>query len=432
MNAISGKNKFPKTFNLPYQLGIYLAANAVSDSCVVMDGSNCVMSKIDFLAGNHDLYSTLLSPVGRHRIISTMSRQLHQKDNPEKTLSALLGSVAGSGCFSVVMVTGMPFLKLAGMDYEGLAASVRGGAPVVDVPPGSLEGDWLEGYALALDALARALPERKVKKRGRSVALVGYFMDRNEGDHAANIKELRHLLRLCGLEPVCIFPSGSAFGELSRALEAEVVVSLPYGRKAAARIAKRSGAVLVETGLPMGLKGTAGWLRTVCKAAGIKELPQEVNKLERQAAIAISPLLEALAHRNIVYAGDPYLFAAFSAYAAELGMRVVMSVIDSSAKSLGTNKIPGNLLFCPDTAVAAAAIRDMRGYSKSDLLVGNSFALTEGFSAGLPFTELGFPSYGHHCLSAEPFFGFTGARTLAGRLFNDLLSGNYGGEEPVR
>jgi len=423
MNVTSSKNTFSKSFNLPYQMGIYLAANAVSDSCAIMDGLNCVMPKIDLLAGNHDLYSTLLSPTGGHRIICTMSGPQPQKDNPEKILSALLGSVSGSGCFSVVMVTGLPYLKLAGMDYEGLAASVKGAVPVVDVPPGSLDGDWLDGYALALDALARALPERKVKKRRRSAALVGYFMDRNEGDHAANIKELRLLLELCGLELACVFPSGGTFGDLSRALEAEVVVSLPYGRKAAARIAKRSGAVLVETGLPLGFKGTADWLSTVRKAAGINgELPKEVKKLERQAAAAITPLLEALAHRNIVYAGDPYLFAAFSAFAAELGMRVPMAVIDSFAKPLGTDKIPGDLLFCPDTAAAAAAIREMSGYSKPDLFVVNSFAKREMFSKEYPLTELGFPSYGHHCLSYEPFFGFAGARTLSCRLFNSLLS----------
>ncbi|HNW43989.1 MAG TPA: nitrogenase component 1, partial [Elusimicrobiales bacterium] len=270
MNATSGSKDFARTFNLPYQLGIFLAANAVKDSCAVMDGLNCVMSKIDFLAGNHDAYSTLLSPDGAHRIICTMAGPLPQKENPEKPLAALLNSVAGSGRFSVVMVTGLPYLKLAGLDYEGLAAGVTGGAPVVDVPPSSLDADWLEGYALALNALARALPPRKAAPRPRSVALAGYFPDRGEGDHAANIKELRMLLKLCGLELTCVFPSGGSFRDLSRALEAGLIVSLPYGRRAAATLAKKSGAKLVETGLPLGLRGTAAWLETVRRAAGLK------------------------------------------------------------------------------------------------------------------------------------------------------------------
>ena len=157
--------KFKKAFNLPYQLGIYLAANAVSDSCVVVDGPNCVMPKIDFLAGNHDLNSTLLSPCGSHRVICTMTGPLPQGNNPEKKFSALLNSVAGSGNFAVIMATGLPFLKLAGMDYEGLSAGIKGCVPVVDVPARSFEADWLEGYALSLDALVRALPTRKVSSK---------------------------------------------------------------------------------------------------------------------------------------------------------------------------------------------------------------------------------------------------------------------------
>ena len=427
MNAISSSPGLVKTFNLPYQLGIYLAANAVSDICVVVDGADCVMSKIDFLAGNHDLHSTLLSPNGRHRVICTHSKPLQQEANPDKKLSVLLTDVAASGDFAAVMVTGMPFTKLAGVDYEGLAAAVKGGAPVVDVPAGAPSADWLEGYALALEALVRALPRRKIKLKRRTVALAGYLMDRGECDHSANIKELRCLLELCGFELACVFPSGGKFGDLSSALEADIVVSLPYGRKAAAAISARSGARLVETGIPMGLKGTARWLEAVCGAAGLRgSLPAAVTGLEKLAALAISPALEALSHRNILYAGDPYLFAAFASFAYEMRMRLSCAFFDSFARPLGISGLPGELLFAPDIDAAAAVVKALKGYRKPDLAVGNSFALTEGLAAGLPFTELGFPSYGHHCLGDEPFLGFAGARTLAGRLLNSLLTKEKG------
>lgn len=430
MNAICHPNKFAKIFNLPYQLGVYLAVNAVSDACVVVGGGDCVMPKIDFLAGNHDIYSTLLSPVGNHRVICTMTGPLPQDDNHEKKLSALLANVAASGDFAVVLATGLPFFKLAGMDYEGIAAGIKGGAPVVDVPARSLEADWLEGYARALDALARAMPSPKgpasgAKNRRPRVALAGYLMDRNERDHAANIEELGCLLGLCGLELSCVFPSGGSFGGLARALEADVIVSLPYGRKAAARLAARSGAALVETGLPMGLKGTARWLGAVRRAAGLPApLPPAVSGLETQAARDMAPALDVLAHRNIVYAGDPYLFAAFSAFASELRMRVPAALINSLAKPLDCSRLPDRLLFSPDTAAAAAGVKALSGYLKPHLAVGNSFAATESLVPGLPFTELGFPSYGHHCLSDEPFLGFSGARTLAGRMINCLRGGN--------
>ncbi|HNW43820.1 MAG TPA: nitrogenase component 1, partial [Elusimicrobiales bacterium] len=154
-------------------------------------------------------------------------------------------------------------------------------------------------------------------------------------------------------------------------------------------------------------------------------LPEAVRNLERSAAAAVVPLLETLAHRNLVYAGEPYLFAAFSAFARELGLRVPAAIMDTFPRPLGTAGLPSTLLFAPDTRDALTALEGLTGYRKPDLVVGNSFARTEGFARNLPFTELGFPSYGHHCIGDEPFLGFSGAKTLAGRLFNSLRAGSY-------
>lgn len=427
MNATSPETRFPKPFGLPYHLGVYLAVNAVSDAGLVVDGSDCVMPKVDFIAGNHDLRSTLLSPDGAHRVLCTMTGPLPQDENHERKLGGLLGEVASSGRFAAVLVTGLPFLKLAGVDYEGVAAGVRAKAPVAEVPARSLEADWLDGYDQALDALARALPEpaRSKKRSGRPrVAVAGYLYDRGERDHLANLAELRRLLELAGLDPVCIFPSGGSFRELSAALTADLVVSLPYGRRAAARLAGRSGAKLLETGLPLGFKGTSAWLGAVRKAAGLKNaFPRELAALERAAALEAAPALDVLAHRNLVFAGDPYLCSAFSAFAAELRMRPRAALLCSKARQLA-GALPGTVLFSPDTAEAAAAVRRLSGYAAPHLAVGNSFAVTERLVPGLPFVELGFPSYGHHCLSDEPFLGYAGARALAGRLVNALRGGS--------
>ncbi len=421
MKDILPAEKPENTFTLPYHLGVLLAANAVSDACVVIDGPDCVMSKIDYLAGNHDLNSTLISPEGAHRVVCSMGLAAPQRDHPERALSAMVSGAAGSGRFGVVLLTALPFLKISGVDYAGVAAaSGLPSVPAVEVPAASLEADWLEGYALSLEALARALPDPRGAKRPRSVALVGLLVDRLEGDHAGNVRELRRLLKLCGLDLTCVFPSGGKFGELAGALRAEVIVSLPYGRKAASLLAARSGAKLVETGLPLGLKGTTTWLATVARAAGIAELPAAVTGLERRAALTVSPVVDSLAHRNAVYAGDPHLFAAFSSFARELRINVRAAVINSKPMALDSAFTPSLLLFSPGTAAARAAIAGLNGFSKADLLVGNSFAGTENLCPGLPLTELGFPSYGRHCLADEPFLGYEGAKRLAASLFNSF------------
>lgn len=422
------KNTAPDTaperpFSFSYHVGVYLAANAVSDCALVVDGPNCVMPKAEYIVGNHDMYSTLLSPENRHRLIYTMSDPVTRGENPEVRLSGLLNSAAGSGLFSAVLVTGLPFLKLAAMDYEGLAAAAVGKAPVVPVPPMSLEADWLDGYDLALEALVRALPAGKRKRRKNTAVIAGYMMDRRERDHAANLEEMTSLLSACGIETLCVLPSGGKLAELSRAAEADLVISLPYGRRAARRLAKLSGARLVETGLPMGLAGTRRWLETVRRAAGLKGgLPEAAARREKEAAAAIAPFAQILAHRNTAFAGDPHLFSAFASFSAGLCMRVTDALIDSRRVPLDIRRPPDNLLFSPGAAEAAAVMQRAAAYNKPEILVGNSFAFSEGLAEGMSFVELGFPSYGHHCLSPEPFLGFAGAASLAGRLLNAAVA----------
>lgn len=300
MKDITSQKAFEKTYQLPYLLGVFLGLNAVSDACLMVDGANCVMVKADLIAGNHDLFSTLLSESGRHRIICTMWTPVNPPKNPEKKLGAMLNSVAGSGQFGAVLLTGLPYCWLAGMDYDGVARAVSSKAPVAAIPAKSMDSDWLEGYDLTLEALARAIPEKKPGKRANNkVALVGYMFDRNESDHAANLKELTRLLKISGLDVVSIWPSGGTVAELARVAEASLIVSLPYGRKAAKTLAHKYGCKLLETGLPMGLKGTSSWLASVRRAAGLPGgLPREVLQEEREAARTIAPALRALASQK--------------------------------------------------------------------------------------------------------------------------------------
>lgn len=423
MNAISPDTAPQRPSDIPFHVGVYLAANAVLDCALVVDGPNCVTPKAEYLLGNHDLYSTLLSTDNRHRLIYTMAGPVMSGENPEVRLSALLRGAADSGHFSAVLLTGLPFRKLAGLDYEGLAAAAGGKVPVVPVPALSLEADWLEGYDLGLEALVRALPAAKRKRKKRSVAIAGYLMDRRERDHEANITELTALLEACGLRPVCVLPSGGTLGGLSGALEADLVISLPYGRRAARLLAGRGGARLIETGLPMGLSGTRRWLEAVRAAAGLGgPLPEEVTRMERAAAAAVAPFAQELAHRNAAFAGDPHMFSGFSALAADLCLRVTAAFINSGPSPLAVSRPPSELLFSPRAGEAAAALSRMPRYARPEIMVGNSFAFSEGLAEGMSFVELGFPSYGHHCLAPEPFLGFAGASALAGRLLNAAVA----------
>jgi len=414
---------FDKSYSMPYLMGYFLAANAVKDLCAVVDGANCVMQKVDLLEGNHDLFCTLLSPDGRHRAVCTMVNPLNPDKNPEKKLSALLRSLAAHGGYGAVTVTSLPFCRMAGMDYAGIAGAVQGKTPVAALPPMPPEADWLDGYADTLYTLARSLP--LAGKKGRlKAAVVGYMFDRNEFDHLGNLKELKRLLGLAGLDLVSVWPSGGGCAELSRAGEAGLIISLPYGRKAARTLAARTGAKLLETGLPLGLGATSAWLAAARSAAGLKgPLPAALHAEEAAAAALLRPALRLLQNRNIVFCGDPWLYGAVAAFAGELCSEVSAAFFNCAPRQLGPAPKPGALLFAPAPDDAAAALLALGRYRRPDLAVADSFAWQQGLTGGAPLAELGFPSYARHCLADEPFLGYAGAARLAARLVNALQGG---------
>lgn len=420
MNAISCDKKLRKTFSMPYHIGVYLALNAVSDACLIVDGPNCSVPKAEFIYGNHDLFSTIFSPDGAHRLLYTMARPLKQTGNPDERLSVLLRAAADSGKFGIVLLTALPFLKLAGTDYEGLASETSCKTPVIEIAPKSLESGWLGGYSQALDSMVRAMPPKRIKRGKNTAAVVGYMHDRNEGDHEANIKELKRLAGFCGLNLTNIFPDGGTFEEQTGILGADIIISFPYGRKAGRRAAGISGARLLETDMPMGLRGTKSWMETLCRAAGTK--PGEAAfAAEKDTAVKMEKAAEILLHKPAVFAGDPYLGSAFRSFAEELGMRPDTLIIDAEYTEPAAGLQPKRLYYAPDVNETAELIRGLKGFEKPAVFVGNSFAASENLRGDIPFVELGFPSYTSHCFGERPFLGFSGAADLAGRLMNSQL-----------
>ncbi|MEQ1920182.1 MAG: nitrogenase component 1, partial [Elusimicrobiota bacterium] len=259
--------------NFPSMLGVYLAVNAVSDVYALIDGPDCTLYKAHFIHGRHDLESTLLRIDGRHRVCFTnVCSQGVALEHDEILAQAVLRLDALPDCAAVLM-TALPMCSITGVDYgrvtRALAPGLKGRALVV--PPGSLVGDWLDGYAQTLTALAKSLDLQPGRTRPGTVAVVGHLMDRNEADRRADVRELERLAAGLGLECVSVWLSGQSYADLRRVEEAETVVSLPYARDAARLIVERTGAQLVESPLPFGLPRTMELLRGLGEAAGRPE-----------------------------------------------------------------------------------------------------------------------------------------------------------------
>jgi hypothetical protein len=255
----------------PYMLGVYLAVNAVADAYLVVDGPDCALLKGEFIYGNHDLFSTLYDASGDHRLINTHSYPTNAACSREGAVEAELERALSSRRSSVVLLSDVPFCTTTGTDYDRLARlKAKGSAkPVLHLSAPSLASDWLEGYEAALAALARSVDLSGARPAANGVAIVGYLLDRNERDHAANLAELRRLLGVVGLDVVSIWLDGSSYADLSRIKNARTILSLPYGREAARILARRLRAKLVELDLPFGAGATEEWLRAAAAFRGL-------------------------------------------------------------------------------------------------------------------------------------------------------------------
>lgn len=416
---------FSTPMNFPGLLGVYLAVNAISDAYILVDGPDCTLYKAHFIHGRHDWNSTLLRLDGRHRVAFTnvCSRGV-VKEHDAVILEGLRRLAKIEDC-GLILATALPMCSITGVDYGRVIRSLEAGfpKPAVDIPPDSLGGDWLDGYALALGALAKGLRLTAGRTRPGCAAVVGHLMDRNEADHRANLAQLRELLGALSLDLASVWLDGESASRLRAVEEAELVISLPYGRAAARRIAEATGAALVETVLPFGLPRTIRFMREVGAAAG--KAPEAEAWIQRELSRVIPRLKWIVPHlfvnKKTAFIGDPHLLDGFLDIAEELGMEVEGAIVRGRAAhgggaGEGGRTRPGIVHEPP--VFSEPARRLLR--APVDLLVSSWFEREERRPAARAVMEFGFPSYRHHALYERPFLGFGGFLAFVERMADQL------------
>ncbi len=401
----------------PFMSGVYLVANAVPDARVVVDGPRCAEGKVPWIGGGHDFLSTLDVQGLPRRVRTTRMAPDKLALSREDDVLTAFGEAAGEPGTGVVLVTSMPMALLTGMDVERLCRQTEEarGVPVRCVASKAMDGDWLDGYEQALLALAKGFPTPAEPPRPGTVALVGHLYDRNEEDQNANVRELRRLLEALGLTVTSVWLDGSPYASLGAAFEAATVVSLPYGRKAAQHVASRTGARLVETALPVGLRATAAWVRAVGEATDRTaeagrvidaELGRVVPRLERAVA-------QHLAGLRVGFLGDPHLAA---------GVADLVTSVDADLAFVVLTNRPAHAEAC--LAALPASTRALVYPRQGELNafeppppreptgVFLSSSLGDAVVPNWFFVELGFPSFHQHCFFERPFLGFGGAAVL--------------------
>ncbi len=424
MTFQSGRNKgdFTKPYKLPYQLGVYLAVNAVSDLYAVIDGPDCLFRKAEWVHGKHDLMSSLLDVLGRHRIVSSLvNAEAVVKDRGERLAERVKQVNAIPGAKGA-LICAMPHVLIIGTQYDRILRMLESEVSIamMEVPSLSLQGDWVDGYVESLAALARGIKLEGGKPDPRRIAIVGYLHDRNEADHAANVDELRRLFGAIGLEVACVWLSGSNYDDLAHVAEAGTIVALPLGRKAAHILGERTGAKVIEVDTPFGPTRTRRMLRKVAEATGFLDAVEPFFEQELRAWV---PRFEWIVPhlffgKRMAFGGAPDLLGGMYQIATELGMEVSFLAASTARTTWGDTLLQEfpdfpPVLFAPSERQIYEMAHDAA--APLDLVVSDS-VFAEFSHDDARHVSLGFPSHHSHAIFDRPHLGIRGWACMIDRM----------------
>ena len=416
-----------RRMNRSWLLGAHMAVNAVRDAGILVDGPDCAVEKGQLLFPRHDLLSTLIPEDGPHRIACTGVGPDDAIRDREAEIALRAREILGAGHSGILLLTSLPHCTVTGTDSARIARAVSGASAgrVVALPGGSLSGDWIDGYASTLAALASSVDLPGVARDGSAVAIVGHFMHRNEGDKTGDASEMRRLVEGLGLEVACVWPSGGPLSDLAAAARAGLIVSLPAGREAGRLLSARTGADLLETHVPIGIAGTRRWVEgvaartgreTACRSLVDREIGRIVRRIDRLVPFCFQG-------REAIVVGDPTAAAGVAGLLHELGCSVPRLVVEGraghgwmAAPSLPHGAAPR---FEPEIddliedLVSAPRLPDLA-------VVPGEYA--PHFAPRVPVVELGFPSWNRHVLDEAPDIGFRGVLGLVGRMAEAMMS----------
>lgn len=413
---------FQKNLPITYLNWVLLWVNAIRDSYLWIDSPDCFFFKVDHIQWNHDLNSSLRKANWEHKILATISDVNNVIWNRNDKVENTLKEMVKKDFVKQIFVSSMPMNQLVWVDYNSLISNVQKSSdkPIFNIPSRSMTSSWIDWYSDLLFSLAKNINIDWWKKIKNSVAIVWNLFDRNEGDCIWNIDELKNIFEWLGLNVVSIWLQGSSFKDLEKIKNAANIISLPYGRKAASKIAKRLDLPLLELDLPLWFDCIVKFIKDIWDFFKISEniITAFIDKEFKDNDIWIIKwwINRTLFNKKVWIFVDPYCINWLIDISKTFWLDIKKIYIHWSVELLKNNK---NSLY-KDFIVEELPTKKI---TNLDIFISNRSVRIDKLIWEDKILEFWFPSYYKHYFTKQPYYGIKWTMNFLNRIYN-LLSRN--------
>ena len=408
---------------ITYLVWVLLWVNAIKDSYLWMDSPDCFFFKNDYIHWNHDINSMLRKEDWKHKILSTIADADNVVGNRNSRFVETLKQMSKEDFVKQIFVSSMPMSQVVWTDYDWVIKEVKEQVkkPIFNIPSRSMTDCWLEGYADLLFSLSKNMDLSWGNPKKENVAIIWNLFDRNEWDCIANVDELKRIIRGLWLNPVSVWLEWGNFDDLYNVKDAWTIISLPYWRKAAKKIAKTLKSDLLELDLPFGLDKTWEFINEIASHFWIEDKAEDFIKKELTEFNKIEIIRWVIPHtfvwKKIGFYWDPYLVNGIIDLSKTLWFELVNIFIHGEEKHFKNNKnIDLSKYENIEYGLSWGLNLDL------DLLITNSH---DALWWENPFKtmQFGFPSYDYHVYTYEPYFWYKWSLKFINRMAN-LINDN--------
>lgn len=425
--------------------GVCLGAHAIADSFLLMHTGVGCKYKTASQAAQHDW--------GEHPNVREAWTQVSEAH-------LVAGCATRIGPFArawwerrnsaVMVVVSAYFIELTGDDVAAECERVEAtmpDCPFLYIPTVAPNQGFFDGYTAVMLEVVKRCDFSKPPTQPKGAAIVGHFFHRYEPDQRADVGQLKALVKAGGLELGALLFSGQTFAETKQITDAKHVLMLPYARPHEKQLRRRiKGREIHTLDLPIGISGTARFVRTLTQVSGGDARKTEAWIQSSSDAVRkeVDRMGERLRTLSFAVFAETPLAAGLVTLLRELGVRVpIVGLRDTDGclggkeafyQTLERNGLHDHgdmeVLQEPSLRRILERVRDTIDGGTSLGIIGSSHEVDlflhgrpgEWLPSQMRLIETGFPQDTHHAVYLQSTYGFAGVVGWAQRILDTVYA----------